>query len=330
VFSHVLGSLGATADHLDADEPGMVSAVAQLREECVEAKEALSGETDVDIAVLLPGRQTEVRLTRTELEDMVRPAINETIVAVRRALAAAGVTPDQVSAVLLVGGSSRIPLVAQMVTADLGRPVAVDARPKDAIALGAALAGSQAFEGPRPATIPPPVTEPVTAPVAATFPPPTPMPPSPLPSPASTGAGRNRWALAAVAAVVVLLAAVFGVRELLDDDTNPDDETTDTTTGDTTTTGDDTTTTESTGEVTSETLPGDDWGPEAEAAFLGECTSGAPAPTENQCQCIYDIISEEVGFDEWNQASIEFAESNDPADLPPEASSAPLQCASAG
>ena len=40
---------------------------------------------------------------------------------------------------LLVGGSSRIPLVAQLVSEQLGRPVAVDADPKNAIAKGAAL-----------------------------------------------------------------------------------------------------------------------------------------------------------------------------------------------
>ena len=45
---------------------------------------------------------------------------------------------------LLVGGSSRIPLVAQMVSAELGRPVAVDADPKHAVALGAALAAAAA------------------------------------------------------------------------------------------------------------------------------------------------------------------------------------------
>ena len=51
-------------------------------------------------------------------------------------------------AVLLVGGSSRIPLVAEMITAELGRPVAVDAHPKHAIALGAALtAAGGSFSG---------------------------------------------------------------------------------------------------------------------------------------------------------------------------------------
>ena len=59
--------------------------------------------------------------------------------ALRRAIASAGVGADQLTAVLLVGGSSRIPLVAQMVSEQLGRPVAVDADPKNAIAKGAAL-----------------------------------------------------------------------------------------------------------------------------------------------------------------------------------------------
>jgi len=59
--------------------------------------------------------------------------------ALHRAIASAGVGADQLTAVLLVGGSSRIPLVAQMVSEQLGRPVAVDADPKNAIAKGAAL-----------------------------------------------------------------------------------------------------------------------------------------------------------------------------------------------
>ena len=67
---------------------------------------------------------------------------------------------------LLVGGSSRIPLVAEMVGAALGRPVAVDAHPKHAVALGAAqVLGSAAAAAPgtvvgptaRPRCRPPPV-----------------------------------------------------------------------------------------------------------------------------------------------------------------------------
>jgi molecular chaperone DnaK len=110
-----------------------------LRRECTEAKEALSADTEVTIPVMLPGVSTRVRMVRTELEQLVAPAIAETVEAMRRACAAAGLRADELSAVLLAGGSSRIPLVAQQVSAALDRPVTVDADPKAVVASGAAL-----------------------------------------------------------------------------------------------------------------------------------------------------------------------------------------------
>ena len=76
-----------------------------------------------------------------------------------------GSTPDAVTAVLLVGGSSRIPLVGQLVGAELGRPVAVDAHPKHAVALGAALTAYHRATGRRG---PPGPTNPMSP---ATYPP---------------------------------------------------------------------------------------------------------------------------------------------------------------
>ena len=81
---------------------------------------------------------------------MVRPAIGETVGALRRALRSAGVQPGGPAAILLVGGSSRIPLVASCSPAEFGRPVAVDAHPKHAVALGAATPATPAAD-PRPA-----------------------------------------------------------------------------------------------------------------------------------------------------------------------------------
>jgi len=152
VFSHVNRAIGDKLGELDEDDPAAVAAVARLREECVEAKEALSTDTDVSIPVLLPNINTEVRLTRAELEAMVRPVLYESIEALRRALRSAGVAPEQLHAVLLVGGSSRMPIVSQLVGAELGRPVAVDAHPKHAIALGAAwvASGTTSASGPEP------------------------------------------------------------------------------------------------------------------------------------------------------------------------------------
>src|SRR5205085_1365861 len=81
-------------------------------------------------------------------EDMIRPRIEDAIGAMRRSIATAEVEPKDVKAILLVGGSSRIPLIAQMVSAAFGRPVAVDAHPKNAIAMGAAIAARTAAQGP--------------------------------------------------------------------------------------------------------------------------------------------------------------------------------------
>jgi actin-like ATPase involved in cell morphogenesis len=168
VFSHVSRALGGKLAELDEDDPTAIAAVARLREECVEAKEALSSDTDATIPVLLPNISTEIRLTRGELEAMVRPALGDTIEALKRALRSAGVTPEQLHSVLLVGGSSRMPIVAQMVGAELGRPVAVDAHPKHAVALGAAwLASGSAATAPAPASQPAPAPQPAPRPAPA-------------------------------------------------------------------------------------------------------------------------------------------------------------------
>ena len=139
VFEHVRDGLPGAFEGLDETDPGVLAAVAAIRRECTEAKEALSSDTEVSIPVLTPAAQGSVRLHRSEFEAMIRPRVEETVDALRRAVTSAGLVPGQLSAVLLVGGSSRIPLVAELVSEQLGRPVAVDADPKNAIAKGAAL-----------------------------------------------------------------------------------------------------------------------------------------------------------------------------------------------
>ncbi|WP_281690553.1 Hsp70 family protein [Pseudonocardia thermophila] len=140
IFDHVREALPDAFAGLDEDDPAVLSAVAAVRRECREAKEALSADTEVSIQVLMPSARGTVRLHRSEFEAMIRPQIEETVSALRRAITSAGRTPEQLTAVLLVGGSSRIPLVAELVSQQLGRPVAVDADPKNAISKGAALA----------------------------------------------------------------------------------------------------------------------------------------------------------------------------------------------
>ena len=115
VFGHVAETLGEGLQAIDVKDPAAVAALAALRTACREAKEALSDDTDTTIPVMLPGVHTEVRLTRAEFEDMIRPRLRDTLTMLERVVGSAGVGLADLSCVLLVGGASRIPLVAEMV-----------------------------------------------------------------------------------------------------------------------------------------------------------------------------------------------------------------------
>ena len=160
VINHVLRDVGPEAARLDPDDPATKVGMARLRGDCVVAKEALSTETSVTIPVTLPGITDEVLLRRTELEELVAPVLAPTIDALRRAVDSADLRPGQPDAVLLVGGASRMPLVAREVSVALGRPVAIDAHPKHPVALGAALVAEQRT----PASGAPSAAGPVSAP----------------------------------------------------------------------------------------------------------------------------------------------------------------------
>ncbi len=146
VFRHVLSALGDDVAALDDTDPATATALARLRRDCVEAKEVLSFSVDTVVPVALPGISRSVRLTRGEFDDMLRPAIAETVSAMRRVLEASGVGAADVAAMVLVGGSSRIPLVSEMLSAAFGRPLALDNHPKHDVALGAAIRGTPAAQ----------------------------------------------------------------------------------------------------------------------------------------------------------------------------------------
>lgn len=137
VFSFVQRSLGGIFEELDHQDPPTIAAVARLRADCVEAKEALSGDTEAVIPVVLPNVTTEVRITRAEFEDLVRPSLHDALDSLRRAIRSAGLEPKDIDLALLVGGSSRIPLVGELVGHEFAIPVAVHAHPKHVVALGA-------------------------------------------------------------------------------------------------------------------------------------------------------------------------------------------------
>lgn len=178
VLGRVDRACGGAVSELDAHDSRARAAAARVRQDCVVAKETLSVDDRANVPVLLPTRQEEVAVTRDEFEAMIRAPLTSTVDALRRALESAGVGADALTAVLLVGGSSRIPLVARMVGEALGCRTVVDSHPKHAIALGAAVVatrGSAAVGGL-------PATSPGARPVGADG---TNRPTSPPPSPAA-------------------------------------------------------------------------------------------------------------------------------------------------
>ena len=143
MLRHVLAALSAGNAPLDPDDAEVTVGLGRLRRDCVEAKEALSTDVDTLVPVALPGLSTTVRITRAEFELMIRPALTETIAAMSRALRNAHVEPSQLRSILLVGGSSRIPLVSEMLHREFSVPTALDTHPKHDVALGSVRVGQE-------------------------------------------------------------------------------------------------------------------------------------------------------------------------------------------
>jgi molecular chaperone DnaK len=81
----------------------------------------------------------DMRLTRAELEDLIRPLVRSTLDSVDLALKSAGIRARDLDRVLLVGGSTRIPLVRKVVAEHLGQEPHAEINPDEAVAAGAAV-----------------------------------------------------------------------------------------------------------------------------------------------------------------------------------------------
>lgn len=115
-------------------------AVQRIRKAVIDAKIALSNSDSVKLDVELPdGRQYQREISRKMFEEMIRPIVDRTIGPVRQAMKDAGVTPVQIDEVVLVGGSTRIPMVRETVKQLFQREPHSDLNPDEVVALGAAV-----------------------------------------------------------------------------------------------------------------------------------------------------------------------------------------------
>jgi molecular chaperone DnaK len=179
LLRYVAAAAGVDLGALDDTDPAIAAGLAQFRDAVVDAKEALSADVEATIPVLLPGLARHVTIGRTQLESLIRPQILSTVQLFGQIVNRAGARPDALHGVLLVGGSSRIPLVSQLLHSELGARVAVDAHPKYAVSLGAAITSAP--------YVAPPVAPPAAPPVEPGWAGPTiavaPVPPLPVPAP---------------------------------------------------------------------------------------------------------------------------------------------------
>ena len=130
------------------DVSGDRMALQRLKEAAEKAKIELSQvqETDINLPFLTANasgpKHLQQKLTRSKLEQLMEDLLQRTVGPVKQALSDAGLTPDKVDEIVLVGGSTRIPRVVQIVK-DLfnGKEPHKGVNPDEVVAVGAAIQG---------------------------------------------------------------------------------------------------------------------------------------------------------------------------------------------
>jgi Fe-S protein assembly chaperone HscA len=144
---------GAGADLSRGDDRRHTAGFHQaVRLAAIQAKWDLSDRETTEIVVRDPSTgEASLRraLTRPDFEALIRPVIERTLAPCRLALADAGLQASQVDEVVLVGGSTRIPLVRRAVEELFGREPHADLNPDEVVALGAAVQAHIMISGSR-------------------------------------------------------------------------------------------------------------------------------------------------------------------------------------
>ena len=115
-------------------------AVQELRRALIRAKHELSSSEKATVKCRISPTQTYSReFTRAEFENLIDPIVARTMAPVKLALADAKLAPEEMDEVVLVGGSTRIPLVRKTVGDYFERPPHCELNPDEVVALGAAV-----------------------------------------------------------------------------------------------------------------------------------------------------------------------------------------------
>ena len=123
-------------------------AMQRLKEVAEKAKKDLSGMVSTQISAPFIAKDSDgeplhldMTLTRAKFEDLISDLVESTIEPVKKAIKDAKITKKDIDKVILVGGSTRVPLVYDTITKELGKEPSREVNPDEAVAMGAAIQG---------------------------------------------------------------------------------------------------------------------------------------------------------------------------------------------
>ncbi|MDD3995192.1 MAG: molecular chaperone DnaK [Tenericutes bacterium] len=122
-------------------------AMQRLKDAAEKAKKDLSGvvTTQISLPFISQGSDgplhMEISLTRAKFEDLIRDLVESTVDPIRKALKDAKLTKKDIDKVILVGGSTRIPMVQEIVKNEIGKEPHKGVNPDEVVAMGAAIQG---------------------------------------------------------------------------------------------------------------------------------------------------------------------------------------------
>jgi actin-like ATPase involved in cell morphogenesis len=136
LLTHVVDNL---AEKVDPAGTTAVESLTKLREECRRAKERLSTDTTTQLVLDLPGHRADIRLTRDELQELIRRPLDGVVAALDELTERNGTSPTDLAALAIVGGGASIPFVKQRLSEHTQLPVVGTSAPALNAAVGAAL-----------------------------------------------------------------------------------------------------------------------------------------------------------------------------------------------
>ena len=122
-------------------------AMQRVKDAAEKAKKDLSGmsSTEISLPFISQGEDGPIHLnmslTKAKFEDLIRDLVESTTEPVRKAMKDAKLTAKDIDKVLLVGGSTRIPCVQELVKKELGKEPSKEVNPDEVVAMGAAIQG---------------------------------------------------------------------------------------------------------------------------------------------------------------------------------------------